>query len=110
MQPTVSHIECNDYKNIYLDVVLESASPTIQCFSFHIYPEDSVQKDRCDAYVQIETVEINKVRDLYKVSPENYTSFIDENKVIWNIVPPPLPMKDHFPELLWQFNLKRQEQ
>lgn len=112
MQPTVSHIECNDYKNIKLDVVLESATsyPTINCFLFRIYSEDYVQDFSCDAYALIESIEINRFRNFYKVSPENYTSFIDEDKVIWNIVPPPLPMKNHFPEVLWQFNLKKQEE
>ncbi len=79
---------CNDYKDIDLEVKTESATSTIQCAWLRIYGEEYGEYYySCDAHAVIYYSEINRIRlNNKEVSPENYTSFIDEDKVAWKII------------------------
>lgn len=109
MQPTVSHIECNDYKDIDLKVVFQTeiSSRPIKCAWFRIYSEDYVQYYSCDAHAQIYCREVNSLRpDHNGVGIEGYVGFIDEDKVSWKIIGYQLLNIPNPPG--WRFSLKRQ--
>jgi|688.fasta_scaffold186828_1 hypothetical protein len=81
-----------EYQEIDLQVLLKSgtSTPPIEKFGFrfHIY-STAQQPHNHEAKVQILNLDINDQRDINKIDPTSYAgfiSFIDGNKVTWDII------------------------
>ncbi|BAZ31876.1 hypothetical protein NIES4074_43490 [Cylindrospermum sp. NIES-4074] len=105
MQPTIL-VEKNEIK---LQVVIDSGDESleIKCERFTIY---STEQQTNDTYAQALILNLHIARSNENgISHKSYASFIDEEKVTWDIINSgenPIPGDNG-----WRFNLKkRQEQ
>ncbi|MCC5606789.1 hypothetical protein LC612_08315 [Nostoc sp. CHAB 5834] len=112
MKPAVSHPDCDEYQNISLNVILDSeTSYPIQCSRFYIYSKNFAERNPYNALAQIDNLQINPLKRLHQVYPNNYTTFIDEDRVTWEIVSRQEMSNETIPNAPgWLFYLKRKEE